>query len=1191
MHRSNVYRAVVQEANRNTGRITVTIPGIAGPASRFQVTALGRDDVEGTWKVPPVGSVVLVAAEDEDLTTLFLVQTYTYDPVVRATDVYGDFHGPVVVVARNDTENTIPAGKVVYDTADGQELVIAVANANNTGKMPVLGITVEDIAPNKSGKVAVAGFLAPFDTSGLAAGVDIYAGTNGNLTTNPVGMAVAQIVAKVVEVGATGSLVVNVYPPGITTGSSGNYDGIFSGTIYAAAGVLGGQTEGWVIAPDRIESYGSGDKIVLDGKDGEIYVGTYGIGASANPSTAFYVNKDGMFSLGNKLVWNGSTLDVNGTITAEDGQIGGWTIDGTSLHAGSGGSYVSMSSGGSVAFWAGATASSAAPFRVTNTGYLTATGVDLNGTFVATAGSIGDWAINGSTLQSSGATKIVLDSGNGKIYVGNSNWGNPANGFYVDNTGKFGLSDNLTWEPTAASGAGRLLLNGQIDANSATFAGWSLEQYRLYAGTAGNYIELNADPVVEYRTWAGHPTAASAPFSVRSNGFVTASSSTVNLYETNRVLGRLVVASTGASMYLGSSVNANGDSGLWIDTNNYWYNTGTFRLGSATNYVSWNGSTLGVAGDIYATNGSFNGQINATSASIGGWTTNSSAFTGPSVGMIPGSYPFYAGSTTASAAPFRVTNSGGLFASSATITGGTISIGGSNAFNVGVDGSVNIGGTAGLYIDNTGNLWTNSSSSVSASFLVESSGNVRIGTSGLFVKTPTNASDGLIYVGDSTDASTNFRITKGGQVDIGGTSASTSFHVSPEGHVWVGAGTSGSATAPFLLQSIGQIRIGGTDNTSLNIKPNGDVFTGASTYSTAPFRLQASTGTVTASSVIATGTISGRATHLDKTSVLHIDDLVAIGSRSIIATSGSAYNNGINFILNASDGFEGRFNSTTSLRINDNGFLGPGQSSTIPSSKTRPAFTFVGDDDTGIFQPSENTVGITAGGSELIRFDSSNNLRIVDGSAAVPAINFIDDGNTGIYRSTTDTLAISANGASVAKFSSSGITGTEASFTTLSLTNGGANALLVADLQTASTTQTAVAINSSNQFRRQSSSQDIKTNIVPLTSSPLQGVDAAKIVDLQNPTDCCTASAYLSTDLYAVLDLSPVLFESLVADEAGVATLGLIAEDVYAKFPLAAVMDSGGKPISWSPNPAVAALIGVVRDLRSRIEQLEAQLP
>jgi hypothetical protein len=50
-------------------------------------------------------------------------------------------------------------------------------------------------------------------------------------------------------------------------------------------------------------------------------------------------------------------------------------------------------------------------------------------------------------------------------------------------------------------------------------------------------------------------------------------------------------------MLLGPDVNGTND-GLYINSNNYWYDTGQFKVGDSTNFVGFSGGTLSVAGSI-----------------------------------------------------------------------------------------------------------------------------------------------------------------------------------------------------------------------------------------------------------------------------------------------------------------------------------------------------------------------------------------------------------------------------------------------------------------------------------------------------------------------------------------------------------------------------------------------------------------
>ena len=157
------------------------------------------------------------------------------------------------------------------------------------------------------------------------------------------------------------------------------------------------------------------------------------------------------------------------------------------------------------------------------------------------------------------------------------------------------------------------------------------------------------------------------------------------------------------SMKIGTNVNSTND-GIFINANNYWYDTGLLSIGNSTNSVVWNGTALIVTGQIIATTGTIGGfNIGATSLTAGSGSN--------SVGLAPATYPFYAGSVTAASAPFRVLPSGEVIASSATITG-TINASAGNFEGFVTAGSMKIGKDVqstndGIYI-NSNNYWYDS---------------------------------------------------------------------------------------------------------------------------------------------------------------------------------------------------------------------------------------------------------------------------------------------------------------------------------------------------------------------------------------------------------------------------------------------------------------------------------------------------
>jgi hypothetical protein len=122
-----------------------------------------------------------------------------------------------------------------------------------------------------------------------------------------------------------------------------------------------------------------------------------------------------------------------------------------------------------------------------------------------------------------------------------------------------------------------------------------------------------------------------------------------------------------------------------------------------------------------------------------------------------------------------------------------------------------------------------------------------------------------------------------------------------------------------------------------------------------------------------------------------------------------------------------------------------------------------------------------------------------------------------------------------------------------------------------------------NRLRAKSSNQKLKYDIAEVDGS-LVGVDEWRRTDV------------VTVDPADVLDLGIAEFSWL---EQGEPTdwreLGFIAQDVAAKFPIAASINADGEAIAVRDTPLIAALIAVVRqqrgdieDLRARIEALEA---
>lgn len=91
----------------------------------------------------------------------------------------------------------------------------------------------------------------------------------------------------------------------------------------------------------------------------------------------------------------------------------------------------------------------------------------------------------------------------------------------------------------------------------------------------------------------------------------------------------------------------------------------------------------------------------------------------------------------------------------------------------------------------------------------------------------------------------------------------------------------------------------------------------------------------------------------------------------------------------------------------------------IVGSAGSPSYAFFGDATTGVFHPAANNLGLTTGGTEAIRIDSSQNV----GLGVVPVAKFHNSGST-VFGLTTATNPVSVPAATVNSFTGIVITTT-----------------------------------------------------------------------------------------------------------------------------------------------------------------------
>jgi len=233
---------------------------------------------------------------------------------------------------------------------------------------------------------------------------------------------------------------------------------------------------------------------------------------------------------------------------------------------------------------------------------------------------------------------------------------------------------------------------------------------RITVGT-GNNVGVISGADATYRIWAGHATAASATFRVTQTGVLTATGATItgSITATSGAIGGWTV---------GATTITGGDAVL--------FSTGVLVLGTANDVVKlsaadatyrlWVGNaTAGSAPFRVSKTGALTTTaLTATGGTIAGWDiTNDDisknnlildssgliiAGTGNDKATIDATnatYRFWIGNATAASAPFRVTNSGALVATSATITGAITATSGSLE-DLDIDGTLTMGASGAI---------------------------------------------------------------------------------------------------------------------------------------------------------------------------------------------------------------------------------------------------------------------------------------------------------------------------------------------------------------------------------------------------------------------------------------------------------------------------------------------------------------
>ena len=217
-----------------------------------------------------------------------------------------------------------------------------------------------------------------------------------------------------------------------------------TGTIKATSGYIGSVSNGWSITSNALTNIGTGviqtsasanTGIKLDASSFR------GYDSSNNQRFKLAADGSGFLGSGTTITWN-----TSGVVT-----IGGFTVNNSSLTAGSGSTSVGVSATGSFAFYAGNATPGSAPFRVNFNGQLIASNAVITGDIscntltASTSGNVAGWDISASALTSNGGTIRTSSSAT-------------VNGITLDNTGLRGYGGGVQKFALTAND-GRLFAN------------------------------------------------------------------------------------------------------------------------------------------------------------------------------------------------------------------------------------------------------------------------------------------------------------------------------------------------------------------------------------------------------------------------------------------------------------------------------------------------------------------------------------------------------------------------------------------------------------------------------------------------------------------------------------------------------------------------------------------------------------
>jgi len=344
-----------------------------------------------------------------------------------------------------------------YDVNNNYVPVAVTQSALFTGGNNNLGGTITLISSSASSSLSQLYAVS----SSISGTMTVYSSSASGSITSLSSSVSSSITSLSSSVSSSNSIILSSSLSKVQELADGQYSGSFIGdtTIYSPA--IGGQV-GYIK-----ELFTVGDtsaaQINLDARTTtrKIYIGT---GTYNNSNTAIYLDSAGQFSLKDQLKWNGSSLEVNGTINVTGGNAA------TQTYANTIGTNA-VTSGSAAASLAGSNAALSASAAFTNAKSVAdsiANGTYSGGTLISNDSIISPViaGANGyiSNVLKVGTNGITLDGTNKAIYVGTGTYNNSNTPFYFKSgsTDIFSLGSKLTFDGT------NLAIQGGITATSLT---------------------------------------------------------------------------------------------------------------------------------------------------------------------------------------------------------------------------------------------------------------------------------------------------------------------------------------------------------------------------------------------------------------------------------------------------------------------------------------------------------------------------------------------------------------------------------------------------------------------------------------------------------------------------------------------------------------------------------------------------